>query len=255
MAERSRLSEAGLPASEPTPTGGRWLVETRQVVKRYGRLEAVRGVSMRLPPGQIVGLVGPNGSGKSTLLRLIAGLLRPDAGEVLVMGRRPGLESKGWVAFQPEIDHLYPWMTVRRVMDLAAVVVPDWDEGRARELLRLFHLEEHQQTPVRALSRGMRARLKLAVTMARTAPVVLLDEPLSGIDPPSRSRIIRALIEQFRTGEQLVVLATHEVAETEGIFDRVIFMDHGRIRLDDDAQALRERFGRSIQAIMEEVYA
>lgn len=255
MAQRSRLSETGPSASEPPATGGAWLVETRQVVKRYGRLEAVRGVSMRLVPGQIVGLLGPNGSGKSTLLKLIAGLLRPDAGEVRVMGRQPGVQTKAWVAFQPEIDHLYAWMPVRRVMDLAAAVVPDWDEGRARELLRLLHLEEHRQTPVKALSRGMRARLKLAVTMARTAPVVLLDEPLSGIDPPSRSRIIRALIEQFRTGEQVVVLATHEVAETEGIFDRVIFLDHGQIRLDDDAQALRERFGRSIQAIMEEVYA
>lgn len=237
------------------PSSQAWLVETRHVWKRYGRVEAVRGIDLRLAAGQIVGLVGPNGSGKSTLLKLIAGLLRPDSGEVRVLGRRPGTLTKAWVAFQPEIDHLYPWLSVERVMDLAASVAPDWEDERARELLRLLQLEPYLRTPVRALSRGMRARVKLAVTLARTAPVVLLDEPLSGIDPPSRARVIRALIEQFRTGEQLVVLATHEVAETEGVFDRVVFLDRGQVRIDDDAQALRQRFGRSIQGIMEEVYA
>lgn len=241
-------------AKTAVPDSPGWLVETVDVVKRYGRVEAVRGVSLRLARGQIVGLLGPNGSGKSTLLKLIAGVLLPDAGDVRVLGRRPDRVTKGWVAFQPEVDHLYPWMTVQRVMDLAGAVVPDWDRGRAEELLRLLNLQDHRHVPVRALSRGMRARLKLAVTMARNAPVVLLDEPLSGIDPPSRARIIRALIEQFRSAEQVVVLATHEVAETEGVFDRVIFLERGRIRLDEDAQALRERFGRSIQAIMEEVF-
>ena len=250
MANAARLTGQATPEARPS-----WLVETYDVVKRYGRVEAVRGISLKLGRGQIVGLVGPNGSGKSTLLKLIAGVLRPDAGEVRVVGRRPDRVTKGWVALQPEVDHLYPWMSVQRVMDLAASVVPDWDYDRAEDLLRLLNLDDYRHVAVRSLSRGMRARLKLAVTLARSAPVVLLDEPLSGIDPPSRARIIRALIEQFRSTEQVVVLATHEVAETEGVFDRVIFLERGRVRLDDDAQALRERFGRSIQGIMEEVYA
>lgn len=232
-----------------------WLVEATDLVKRYGRVEALRGVTLRLPVGQIVGLVGPNGSGKSTLLKLVAGLLRCDGGQVLVQGRRPGVETKKWVAFQPEIDHLYRWMTVQQALELSASVAPDWEPGRAEALLEFLNLVGERRTPVRHLSRGMRARLKLVVTLARNAPIVLLDEPLSGIDPPSRGRIIKALIGQWRTGRQVLVLATHEVAETEGIFDRVVFLERGQVRIDDDAQALRERFGKSIQGIMEEVYA
>lgn len=232
-----------------------WLVEATDLVKRYGRVEALRGVTLKLPAGQIVGLVGPNGSGKSTFLKLVAGLLHCDGGQVLVRGRKPGVETKQWVAFQPEIDHLYRWMTVRQALELSASVVPDWDAERAETLLEFLNLADERRTQIRNLSRGMRARLKLVLTMARNAPVVLLDEPLSGIDPPSRGRIIKALIGQWRSDQQVLVLATHEVAETEGIFDRVVFLERGRVRIDDDAQALRERFGKSIQGIMEEVYA
>ncbi|MBE3599750.1 MAG: ABC transporter ATP-binding protein [Limnochordaceae bacterium] len=232
-----------------------WLVESTALVKRYGRVEALRGVDLRLGAGQIVGLVGPNGSGKSTFLKVVAGLLHPDGGSVKVRGRSPGLETKRWVAFQPEIDHLYRWMTVQQAMELQASVVGDWDARRAAELLEFLNLHQQRRTPVRNLSRGMRARLKLAMTLSRNAPIVLLDEPLSGIDPPSRGRIIRALIGQFRTDEQVVVLATHEVAETESTFDRVVFLEKGTVKIDEDAQKLRERYGKSIQAIMEEVYA
>lgn len=231
------------------------LIAAVDLVKRYGRVEALRGVTLELPAGHIVGLVGPNGSGKSTFLKLVAGLLRPDGGSVLVNGRRPGVEAKRYVAFQPEIDHLYRWMTVQQALELQAGVVPDWNEERARSLLEFLNLTEQRKTPIRNLSRGMRARLKLVLTLSREAPALLLDEPLSGIDPPSRGRIIKALIGQWRTQEQVLVLATHEVAETEGIFDRVVFLERGRVRIDEDAQALRARFGKSIQGIMEEVYA
>jgi len=255
---------AGMPAAEagtPATTAGTAnpetipLVVARDLAKRFGRVDAVNGITVEIPRGQIVGLVGPNGSGKSTFLKLIAGLLRPDRGEILVAGRRPGLATKRLVAYEPEGDCLYDWMTVQQIMEFVAVQVPDWDSDKARSLLSFLNLREQLATRIRNLSNGMRARVKLLITLSRNAPLTLLDEPLSGIDPTSRLRIIQSLVSEFRLGEQTIILSTHEVAETEGIFDRVIFLEKGQIKIDGDAQELRARYGCSIQRIFEEVYA
>ena len=231
------------------------LVVARDLTKRFGRVDAVDGITLEIPRGQIVGLVGPNGSGKSTFLKLITGLLRPDRGEVLVAGMRPGLATKRLVAYEPEGDCLYDWMTVHEAMEFVAVQVPDWDDEKAGTLLAFLNLRDQLATRIRNLSKGMRARVKLLVALSRNAPLTLLDEPLSGIDPTSRLRIIQSLVSEFRLGEQTIVLSTHEVAETEGIFDRVIFLERGQVKIDGDAQELRSRYGCSIQRIFEQVYA
>jgi len=100
----------------------------------------------------------------------------------------------------------------------------------------------------------MRARLKLVISLARLVPLVLLDEPLSGIDPPSRTRILQSLVSQYRVGEQTIILSTHEVAESETIFEDVIFLHEGKIKLYDAAEHLRAQHGCSIQDLWEEVY-
>lgn len=228
------------------------LVQTRDVVKRFGRTQAISGLSVEIPRGIVVGLVGPNGSGKSTLLKLLAGVLRPDTGTVRINGHPVGLKTKAWVSYQPEIDFLYDWMTVQQVLDFTANLVPDWRPERANELVGFLSLE--RGTKVRHLSKGMRARLKLAVTLSRDADLFLLDEPLSGIDPPSRLRIIKSLIGGYEAGRHTIILSTHEVAETEGIFERVIFLDKGQIKVDANAEELRSQYGRSIQGLFEEVY-
>lgn len=231
------------------------VVDAWEVVKRFGRVEAVNGITTQIPRGQIIGLVGPNGAGKSTFLKLIIGLQRPDDGRLRVLGETPGLHTKRRVAYEPEGDCLYDWMTIQDAMTFVSALVPDWDARRAEELLDFLHLEDRRHARIRALSKGLRARVKLLLTVSRNADLILLDEPLSGIDPPSRARIIQSLISQFRVGEQTIVISTHEVAETEGIFERVIFLDRGQVRLEGDAQELRQRYGRSIQGILEEVYA
>lgn len=228
------------------------LVQTQGIVKRFGSTQAVNGISVGIPKGIVVGLVGPNGSGKSTFLKLLAGVLRPDTGRVAINGVPVGLKTKAWVSYQPEIDYLYDWMTVQQVMDFTASLVPDWRLERAEEMLGFLNLDKNVK--VRHLSKGMRARLKLAVTLSRDAELFLLDEPLSGIDPPSRLRIIKSLISGYEAGKHTIILSTHEVAETEGIFERVIFLDKGVIKVDADAQELRSQHGRSIQGLFEEVY-
>ncbi|MFS8543471.1 MAG: AAA family ATPase, partial [Limnochordales bacterium] len=108
---------------------------------------------------------------------------------------------------------------------------------------------------VSRLSKGMRARLKIVVAMSRSAPLILLDEPLSGIDPPSRSRVLSAIVSEFREDGQTVVMSTHDVAESENLFQEVLFLREGQVALMGDADQLRAQRGKSIRDLFEEVYA
>ena len=191
--------------------------------------------------------------GKSTMLKLIAGLYRPDAGTVTVDGEEPSPRTKAKVAYLPEIDHLYGWMTVRQILEYVRSFYEDWDEARCRELVQFMGLDPAAR--VRGLSKGMRARLKIVVAMSRPAPVVLLDEPLSGIDPPSRSRVLQAIVSEFREDSQTVVMSTHDVAESENLFSEVVFLKAGRVIARGDADQLRAERGKSIRDLFEEVYA
>ncbi|BAS26109.1 ABC transporter [Limnochorda pilosa] len=229
------------------------MLEVHDLVKRYPGADAVNGISLILQRGTVLGLLGPNGSGKSTLLKTVAGLVHPDSGEIRVEGLPVGTATKARVAYLPEVDPFHRWMRVGQVLDLVGAFYGDWDPARAQELLHFMNLTPDAK--VGSLSKGMRARLRLVVTLARNAPLLLLDEPLSGIDVASRARIIQGLIRQYRGGEQTLVVSTHEVGEVEGILERVVFLETGRIRLEGEADALRDEHGGSLQQIFEEVFA
>jgi len=226
------------------------IVRLEGVYKRYPRADALRGVDLSVRRGIVLGLVGPNGAGKSTLIKVIAGLVFPDRGRVLVEGAPPSHRTADLVAYTPETDHLYPWMTVGATLRFVSSFFPDWREDAASELVDFMRLDGGAR--VGNLSRGMRARLRLITAMAREAPLVLLDEPLAGIDPPSRSRILEAIISRYRPGEQTIVLSTHQVAEAESMFDEVAMMSDGRIRLVGDPEALRRERGKSVEELLDE---
>ncbi|MFO7320050.1 MAG: ABC transporter ATP-binding protein [Bacillota bacterium] len=223
-----------------------------RVSKSFGRVRAVDELSFTIREGTILGLLGPNGSGKSTMLKLIAGLYRPDAGRVTIDGQEPSPKTKAMVAYLPEIDYLYGWMTVRQTLEYVSAFYADWDRERAEGLLKFMGLDPEAR--VSRLSKGMRARLKILLAMSRSAPVVLLDEPLSGIDPTSRSRVLRAIVSEFRADSQTVVMSTHDVVESEALFDEVLFLKDGRVALTGEAERLREERGKSIQELFEEVF-
>lgn len=228
------------------------VIRFENVVKRFPGADALRGVTVTIPKGEILGLLGPNGSGKSTFLKLIAGLLRPDQGRVLVEGRAPDRRTKARVAYLPEVDHLYPWMTVEQTLRFVSAFFPDWDPERAERLLEFMELPRLAR--VGNMSKGMRGRLRLVVTLARSASVILLDEPLSGIDPPSRNRIVKAILSEFVSGEQTLILSTHEILESEPLFEHLLFLGEGKVVLEGHAEALRNQYGKSIQDLMEEIY-
>ena len=205
------------------------------VIKRYGRVEALRGVDLELKRGEIVGLLGPNGSGKTTLLKVIAGLLLPDRGRVEVLGAPPR-KRRGKVVYLPELPYLPGWMEPPEALILLERIFLNFNEKRYRELLRVLRVPDRA---VRSLSKGERGRLELATILALDADLYLLDEPLGGLDLVSRDRILRSVIAAWRQDAGFVI-ATHLVAEAEPLFDRVVFLGEGRVVLDAMAEELRE---------------
>lgn len=225
----------------------------RNVKKSYPRAEALKGIELALPKGEIWGLLGPNGSGKSTLLKCIVGLVKPDAGEIEIDGNPRSRCTKGQIAFVPEMDTLYRWMTVGQTLAFTSAFYQDWDQRRVAGLLEFMGLDAGQK--IRSLSKGMRARLKLVLALARKAPLLLLDEPFSGIDPASRERIVEGIVREFKSDEQTMVISTHAVGDTEQLFDAVVFLDEGTISLQGYAEDLRREYGESINDLFKEVFA
>jgi ABC-2 type transport system ATP-binding protein len=240
-------------SNQAVETGGEVLLRIEHLSKRYLRAQALKDISLEIRKGTVTGLLGPNGSGKSTLLKCIAGLCQPSSGKIFINGRAPGIVTKRQVAYLPEVDPLYPWMTARQTIEFVKSFYDDWDNRKEASILEIAKVDPNM--PVRAMSKGQKARLRLVLTMSRNAPLILMDEPLSGIDPPSRSRILNAIVSEYSETEQAILLATHEVSEAESIFDRVIFLHEGEIRLMGDAEEIRKQHNSSIQGLLEEVYA
>lgn len=225
----------------------------RNLKKKYPKTEALKGIDLTLPKGEICALLGPNGSGKSTLLKCIVGLVQADSGQIEIFGSSPSRQAKAQIAFVPEIDNLYRWMTIKQVIDFTATFYDDWQDERVPELLKFMKLDPSKK--VTSLSKGMRARVKLVLALARRAPLLLLDEPFSGIDPSSRDRIVEGIVRQFMGDEQTMILSTHAVGETEQLYDSVVFLDEGTITLQGNAEDLRSQYGKSINDLFKEVFA
>jgi len=227
------------------------LIEFKNVSKRFGQVVALDSISIDFPQGSIIGLFGPNGAGKSTIMKLIAGINYPDQGEVRVDGELPRAKRQS-IAYLPEIDHLYPWWTLKQAADFISTFYPDWDEPRYKDLIPFLNLEE--QMIMGKISKGQRAKCKLLLVLARKASYLLLDEPFSGIDLLTREEIADALLRGYLEGEQAIIISTHEIDEIENLVDKVAFIDQGRIQLQGDAEQLRMERNKSLVEIMKEVF-
>ncbi len=217
------------------------------VTKLYGKNEGLRDCTLAFPEGEVVGVLGLNGSGKSTMLKLLAGLLFPTAGRVTVFGGAPRA-NRARVGYLGENDALYTWMTPADAERFMSGLYADFDASRYRELLDVLAVPRRK---TKAMSKGERGRLRLAMALARDVKLYLLDEPLAGIDLLSREKILTSLVREWHTDEA-ILLSTHEVAEAESLFDRVRLLRQGRLALDASAEALRGE-GKSVVAAVREV--
>jgi ABC-2 type transport system ATP-binding protein len=198
--------------------------------KRYRRQTAVDGVSFTVGRGEVVGLLGPNGAGKTSVIKILLGLVRPDAGEVLLLGR-PAADprARARVGYLPELFRYQPWLTAAEVLTLhvrlTGLAVPDQDR---RECLALVGLAERAGDRVGGFSKGMQQRLGLAVALVARPELVILDEPTSALDPIGRADV-RDLLLSLRERGVAVLLNSHLIGEVERVCDRVVILDKGRV--------------------------
>lgn len=222
-------------------------IRAEQITKRYGKKLALHDFSLEIPAGKVVGILGANGAGKSTLFRMITGMVQPEEGTLQVLGGKPGWKTNKDIAYLPDRARWYEKHSVKQALDWAEHLLPGFDRKRAEELISFMKLQSDM--PVRGMSKGQEARLMLSICMARNVPLLILDEPFSGIDLISRERIISAIIDNLAEREQTVLISTHEIHEAESLFDDVVFMDCGQVVLQGNVEQLR-----SEQGSMESVY-
>lgn len=223
------------------------VLEVRDVVKAYDGKLAVDHVSLEVEPGEIFGLLGPNGAGKSSLLRMVMDLLRPDAGEILVLGRRPDSFVKDRIGYLPEERGLYPRQRVGEVLEYLGRLkglTRAAAARRAEAALDRVGLWEVRRRRLRELSKGMQQKLQIAAVLMPDPALAVLDEPFEGLDPVNLVLVTDLLREHAARGAALV-LSSHRMDQVEALCRRVFLIHRGRGVLWGEVEKIRDRFADS----------
>ncbi len=220
------------------------MIEVKNVTKRFEDFAALRDLTMTVPTGAVYGLVGPNGSGKSTILRHITGVYRQDAGEVLVDGQ-PVYENpavKARIAYIPDDVFYFPQAGVREMMQYYKGIYPAFDAGRYEKLKEVFQLDEKQ--PIRRMSKGMQKQAAFWLAMCQMADILVLDEPVDGLDPVMRRQIWGLLMADAAERGLTVLVSSHNLRELEDVCDHVGILDHGHLLLERSLSELQENISK-----------
>lgn len=221
------------------------VISTENLTRRYGRTEALHGLTLDVPAGSVLALLGANGAGKTTTLKLLMNLIEPTAGSARVLGvdsRRLSERERARIGYVSENQRLPAWMTVRQLLDFCRPLYPTWDRDLEASLLRRFDLPPDRR--LRQLSRGMLMKAALLSSLAYRPELLVLDEPFSGLDPVVRDDFIQGILETASTGGWTVVVSSHDIEEVERLADRVAMLEAGRLALHEETDSLRQRFRR-----------
>ncbi|MGI6239015.1 MAG: ABC transporter ATP-binding protein [Christensenellales bacterium] len=228
------------------------MLQCENLTKKYISTTAVDNLTIHVPKGRVCATLGPNGSGKTTFMKMVAGLVKPTAGTLLFDGAPIGVASKARIAYMPTEGYFFGYMNGEDVGRYYADFFTDFDRARYNALIEQMQLPP--KSKVRQLSSGMLAKLKLAVTLARDSELVMLDEPLNGIDIIARDQVIDAIRERITPGRTFL-LSSHLVDELERIVDAAVFMKDGKLALEGTVSELREVRGKGLVELYKEIYA
>jgi len=216
-------------------------IQTNALTKRFGRSVALDGVNVEVPEGAIYALVGPNGAGKTTLIKVLMNIFGPSAGSATVLGIDSAKVAAGAfcrIGYVSENQEMPDWMRVGEMLSYYRNFYPNWDRELEAQLVRQFDLPLDRK--LKHLSRGMRMKAAFASSLAYRPPLIVLDEPLSGLDPLVRDELIMGLLD--RAPETTVFLSSHDLAEIEGFSSHVGFIDKGRLLFQEEMSSLSTRF-------------
>ena len=227
------------------------LVEFKNLSKNYGTKQALVDVNITFEKGKIYGLLGPNGSGKTTMIKIINDLLQPSGGEILVNGKEPGIESKKIISYLPERTYLNMNMKVSELIQFFKDFYDDFDEEKATKLLEQLKINKTDR--LKNMSKGTKEKVQLIMVMSRKAELYILDEPIGGVDPASRDYILDTILTNFNEGASIII-CTHLIADIEKILDQVIFINQGKIVLNEDADTIRNKRQTTIDKLFREEF-
>lgn len=227
------------------------IFECRQLVKKYGKLTALSGLNLEIEPGKIVGLLGPNGSGKTTLIKLIAGILRPTSGRLLVNRSEIGMETKEIVSYLPERNYIPKYLKVRQMIDYFDDFYKDFNREKAERMIKSLSIDPDKK--IKALSKGNLEKIQLILVMSREAKLYLLDEPIAGVDPAARDYILNTIITNYNP-DASIIISTHLISDIENILDDVIMIKTGSLVMAGNADDIREQYQKSIDELFREVF-
>lgn len=224
-------------------------IRTENLCKRYRSVNALDHLNLEVPEGAIYALVGPNGAGKTTAIKILMNIFRATSGTAQVLGmdsRKVAGRAFERIGYVSENQELPLWMTVEMFLAYLRPFYPTWDRGLETELVRNFELPLNRK--LKALSRGMRMKAALAGSLAYRPPLIVMDEPFSGLDPLVRDQLIEAILELAE--ESTVFVSSHDLAEIEGLASHVGFLDNGRLRFSEEMSSLAARF-RDVEITLE----
>ena len=227
------------------------IFECNNLTKNFGPIKALDNVTLSLSPGKIVGLLGPNGSGKTTLIKLANGLIRPSAGTIRINGNAPGIETKMAISYLPDKNYFDQWMRVKDCINLFDDFYDDFDRVKAIDMLMTLNVDTNAM--FRSLSKGTKEKVQLALVMSRAAKLYLLDEPIGGVDPAARDMILNTIISNYNI-DGTVLISTHLIQDIEKVLDEVIFIREGHIVMVASVDEIREKEGKSVDAVFREVF-
>lgn len=227
------------------------IVKATGLNKSFGKKQVLKNVSFTCKGGSIVGLLGPNGSGKTTLIKILTGLITGYEGDVQINGHAIGVKTKETVSFLPDEPYFADWMKAKDALNIFADLYHDFDYLRCLEIMQRFQIDERMR--IKTMSKGTKEKFQLALVMSRHAKLIVLDEPIGGVDPAAREVILDTILNNYRE-DQTILIATHLIADIERIFDSVLFIKNGEIIVDDNVEELRSRTNKSIDELFKELF-
>ena len=227
------------------------IITVEGLTKSYGHKTVLNDMSFTLPEGEVIGLFGPNGCGKTTLMKILTGLIHDYSGTVLINGNTPSEKTKAITAYLPEQSFVHEWMRNIDAVDYFNDFFSDFDKSKALEMLDKFGLDKKQKA--KTMSKGMQEKLLLSLTMSRDASLYILDEPMGGVDPASRSAILNFIMENYAQKTTLHI-STHLINDLEDVFTHALFIGNGKTLLNDTVSTITNG-GKSIEDVFKEVFS
>ena len=227
------------------------ILEVHNIEKHFGPTRVLENISFDLEQGQALAIIGSSGSGKTTLIKILCGLLQPTLGEVRVDGQSVGPATKAEVSYLPDRMYFADWMKAVDLFDLFQDFYADFDGQKALAMCRSLGVEPKDR--LKSMSKGTKEKVQLVLAMSRAAKLYLLDEPIAGVDPAARDFILRTILTNYNP-EGTVLLSTHLISDIEKVLDEAIFLKEGRIMLHTTVDNIREKEGKSVDALFREIF-